>query len=233
MADPDEIVARNAARLERLARGEAASMARARRRARAARSSLRRITRAASVAVVLIAGLTLWGLLVGPIGTTVLVLAVLLGGLAVLAALFWAPAGAVPPLAEASPAALPAATEHWLDSRRPALPAAAAPQIDAISAQLMVLESQLAHVPASAEQAQDLDRLLKRHLPELVERYTRVPASQRTADLEASLTSGLAIIEAELTRTSAHLSEADRDAVLIQRRFLESRYAPGTPGAGG
>jgi hypothetical protein len=230
MADPDEVVARNAARLERLARGEASSMARARRRARAAASMKRRAVRAGGIAAALVLGLLLWGLIIGPIGTTVLVLAVLLGGLAILAALVWAPASAVPPLAEASPATLPAATEQWLDRRRPALPAAAAPQIDAISAQLMVLESQLAHGPAGQEQAQDLDRLLKRHLPELVERYTRVPASQRTPDLEASLTSGLAIIEAELTRTSDKLSEADRDAVLIQRRFLESRYTPGTPG---
>ncbi|WP_439534345.1 hypothetical protein [Polymorphobacter sp.] len=226
MADPDDVIARNAARLDRLARGEAGSRARSRRRQRAAASVKRRLVRSTAIAGALILGLILWGLIIGPIGTTVLVLAVLLGILAVLTALFWSPAAAAPKLDEASPAALPAATEQWLDQRRPALPALAAPRLDAISEQLMVLDTQLAAVPAASEVAQDLDRLLKRHLPELVDRYTRVPASQRNADLEASLVSGLAIVEGELARASEQLSQADRDAVQIQRRFLESRYVP-------
>lgn len=229
MADPDEVIARNAARLNRLARGEAAGRVRARQRQRKGKRLRQRLVRAGGLAGALILGLILWGLIIGPIGTTVLVLAVLLGSLGVLGALFWSPAQALAPLEAASPAALPAATEAWLDQRRSALPSTAQPRLEAISEQLLVLESQLAAVPEGHEVAQELDRLLKRHLPELVDRYTRVPANQRKADLEASLLSGLGIVEGELTRASEALSQADRDAVLIQRRFLESRYAPEPP----
>jgi len=230
MADPDEVIARNAVRLNRLARGEAAGRVRARQRQRKAGRLRKRLVRGGGLAGALILGLILWGLIIGPIGTTVLVLAVLLGTLGVMGALFWSPAEATVPLETASPAALPAATEAWLDQRRTALPSTAWPRLEAISEQLLVLETQLAAVPSGHEVADDLDRLLKRHLPELVDRYTRVPANQRKADLEASLLSGLGIVETELTRASEQLSQADRDAVLIQRRFLESRYTPDQPG---
>jgi hypothetical protein len=135
-------------------------------------------------------------------------------------------------LAQASPAAMPAATEAWLYRQR--LPATAAPQIDAIGSLLATLETQLQRVPATDPIAQDLSRLLGKHLPELVERYTRVPVDQRSRTIdsdgrtiETTLTEGLQIVAAELARASDALAAADRDAVVVQGKFLEKRYGAG------
>ncbi len=241
MADPDEIVARNDERLRRLAVGEAAQRARARRRQRTAERAGKRVVRAATTGAVIVLALILWGLIVGPIGTTVLLLAVL-GGLAamMIAGASGGHEQAPRDLGEAVPAALPAATDAWLDRQRTALPRLAAPQIDAISAHLATLEGQLAQVPPADPVAQDLQRLLGKHLPELVERYTRVPADQRarTIDtdgrtIETTLVDGLKVVEAELSRASDELAAVDRDALLVQGKFLESRYRNDSlPGVG-
>lgn len=232
MADPDEVVARNDERLRRMAIGEAAQAARARRRKRTAEAAGKRLGRAAIVGGAIIVGLILWGLIIGPVGIGTLMLAVLLGAFAMIAA--GAIGGKDPEpreLADAPPAALPAVTEAWLDRRRNDLPRLAAPQVDAISAKLATLESQLAQVTAANPVAQDLSRLLGKHLPELVERYTRVPVDQRdrTIDsdgrtIETTLINGLKVVEAELTRASDELASADRDALLVQGKFLENRY---------
>ncbi len=230
MADPDQVVARNDERLRRLAVGEAAQLARARRRQRTAERAGKRVGRAAMVGGGLVLALILWGLIIGSVGTTVLVLAVLLIPLAMILAGMM---GEAEPrnLTEAPPAALPAVTEAWLDRRRNDLPRLAAPQVDAIAARLATLEGQLAQVTPADPVAQDLSRLLGRHLPELVERYTRVPADQRarTIDsdgrtIETTLIDGLKVVEAELSRASDALSAADRDALLVQGKFLENRY---------
>ena len=235
MADPGEIIDRNAERLARMARGEALQRARSRRMARQAKRAGGRAVRAASVIGAIILGLLVWGLVIGPIGTTVLVLAILFGVMAAVMAAVWEGPDPTPDLdAAVPPAVLPAATDVWLDRQRRNLPALAAPQVDAISARLATLESQLAQVPAGDPVAQDLSRLLSRHLPELVERYTRVPAEQRARTIESdgrsldvTLVEGLKVVEEELARASDQLASADRDAVRIQGKFLEARYKDG------
>jgi hypothetical protein len=133
-------------------------------------------------------------------------------------------------LAEANPNAMPAATEAWLYRQR--LPAAAQPHVDTIGVMLGTLEVQLADVPPTNPVAQDLSRLLGKHLPELVESYTRVPADQRgrTVDsdgrtIESTLVEGLKVVAAELARASDALAAADREAVVVQGKFLEKRYS--------
>ena len=232
MADPGLVIDRNAERLARLAMGEAAQKARSRRRQRSAQSAGKRMLRAGIVAGSILLALILWGLVIGPIGTTVLVLAVLFGILATAAAAIYTGSEPVPrDLGTAPPSALPAATDAWLDRQRSALPRLAAPQVDAISARLATLEGQLAQVPENDPVAQDISRLLARHLPELVDRYTRVPAEQRARTiegdgrtLESTLIDGLKVVDAELARASDELAAADRDAVLVQGKFLENRY---------
>lgn len=232
MADPGTIIDRNDERLARLARGEAMQRARSRRLQREAKRAGGRVVRAVSVIGAIALGLLLWGLIIGPIGTTVLVLAVLLGAFAAIGAAVWDGGDPVPEWREdAPPAVLPAATEVWLDRQRRNLPALAAPQVDAISAQLATLETQLARVPAGDPVAQDLSRLLGKHLPELVERYTRIPSEQRIRTIEAdgrsldaTLVEGLKAVETELARASDALAAGDRDAVRIQGKFLEARY---------
>jgi hypothetical protein len=237
MADPDQVVARADEQMRRLAIGGAAQQARARRRQRSAVKAGQRIARAVMVGGAIILGLILWGLIIGPIGTTVLVLAVLGGLVAMLVA--GATVGDTPEpqaLGDTAPAALPAATEAWLDRQRRDLPRLAAPQVDAITLKLATLETQLERVPAGNPVAQDLSRLLSKHLPELVESYTRVPAEQRgrTIDssgrtLDTTLIDGLKAVEVELTRASDALAEADRSALIVQGRFLEARYKGDEP----
>ncbi|PZN92352.1 MAG: hypothetical protein DCF31_16595 [Alphaproteobacteria bacterium] len=232
MADPGDVIARNDERLARLSAGEAAQRVRARRRQRTTEKFGKRVKRATLTALLIIVSLITWGLISGGIGTTVLILAILFGSMAVMAA---AISVGDPPeprnLTDAPAAALPAVTERWLDRRRRELPRLAAPQVDAISAKLATLEGQLAQVGPADPVAQDLSRLLGRHLPELVERYTRIPADQRarTIDsdgrtLETTLIEGLKVVEAELGRASDELASADRDALRVQGKFLESRY---------
>jgi hypothetical protein len=235
MADPGSTIDRNEERLARMARGEALQRARSRRLQRQARQAGGRAMRAATVVGSIILALLVWGLVVGPIGTTVLVLAVLFGAMAAMAAAIWDGPDTTPDLsADAPPAVLPAATDVWLDRQRRNLPALAAPHVDAISARLATLDAQLARVPAGDPVAQDLSRLLGRHLPELVERYTRIPAEQRSRTIEAdgrsldaTLVEGLKVVEDELARASDSLAAADRDAVRIQGKFLEARYKDG------
>ncbi|MBC7505192.1 MAG: hypothetical protein H7267_05650, partial [Sandarakinorhabdus sp.] len=145
MADPGTTIDRNEERLARLARGEAMQRARSRRNMRQAKRAGGRVVRPATVGAAIAFGLLLWGLIIGPIGTTVLVLAVLLGAMAAMSAAIWDGGNAVPDLrADAPASALPAATDAWLDRQRRNLPALAAPQVDAISARLATLDTQLA-----------------------------------------------------------------------------------------
>ena len=235
MADPGSVIDRNEARLARMAHGEALQRVRSRRVQRQAKNAGARVARFAGVITAIALGLLLWGLIIGPIGTTVLVLAVLFGAVAAIGAAVWSSADpSVTLRADAPPSALPAATDAWLDRQRRSLPALASPQIDAISAHLATLETQLARVPAGDPVAQDLSRLLGKHLPELIDRYTRVPSEQRARTIEAdgrnldtTLVEGLKVVEAELARASDALSAADRDAVRIQGKFLEARYNEG------
>lgn len=233
MADADEIVARNDERLHRMNMADVARRGRARRRQMAAENAGKRLKRAGFVGGGVVAVLLLYGLIIGPIGTTGLILAVLLGLAGMVMAGVWNQNAPQPQdLAEASPNAMPAATEAWLYRQR--LPAKASPQIDAIGALLATLETQLSRVPPTDPIAQDLARLLGKHLTDLVERYTRVPIDQRSRTIdsdgrtiETTLIDGLKIVETELSRASEALSAADRDAVLVQGKFLEKRYRDG------
>lgn len=233
MADADEIVARNDERLHRMNLADVARRGRARRRQMAAENAGKRIKRAGFVGGAVVAVLLLWGLAIGPVGTTGLILAVLLGLAGMVMAGVWNSNVPQPQdLAQASPTTMPAATEAWLYRQR--LPATAAPQIDAIGSLLATLETQLQRVPPTDPIAQDLSRLLGKHLPELVERYTRVPADQRSRTIdsdgrtiETTLTEGLQIVADELARASDALAAADRDAVVVQGKFLEKRYGAG------
>ncbi len=237
MADPDQVVARADEQMRRLALGGAAQQARARRRQRSAVKAGQRVARAVMVGGAIVVGLILWGLIVGPIGTTVLVLAVLFGAMAMMAgAISVGDAPEPRALGDTAPAQLPAATEAWLERQRRDLPRLAAPQVDAITLKLATLETQLERVPVGNPVAQDLSRLLSKHLPELVDSYTRVPAEQRSRTIDASgrtldttLIDGLKAVELELARASDALAEADRDALVVQGKFLEARYKGDEP----
>ena len=196
----------------------------------------RRARRGILAVAIELAALLAYALFLAPVGVVGFALAVLLAPLLfILAASL--PLGdtdvAPAELRKTPPAQLPRRTEIFLDARRRDLPRLAAPTLDRISAQLNTLGPQLAAVPEMDPVAQDVSRLLNTHLPELVERYAKVPPAMRSApdpdggpSIEKRLVEGLKTVDAELARASEQLAATDRDAFLVQGKFLENRYKP-------
>lgn len=208
--------------------------ARSRRISRTVSNAGRRLRRGLIAVALLLAGLLAWSILAGAIGIGGFLIAALLVPMVFIIAMVAPLRGAeieTPALKKLPPAELPARTDVWLDARRRDLPRLAAPTLDAISAKLNALQPQLAAVPAMDARAQDVGRLLNSHLPELVERYRKVPPELRRTpaedggpSIEARLVEGLKTVDTELARVSENLAADDRDAFLIQGKFLENRY---------
>jgi len=120
--------------------------------------------------------------------------------------------------------------DSLLVRKRAALPAPAARRIDAISQQLPLLESRLAETQLLDPLAQDARRLMGKHLPELIERYERVPAAYRAErdgeglTVDERLVQGLDAANAALDELGRKLAREDMDAFETQGRFIESRY---------
>lgn len=216
-----------------LREGRAGRDVRRRRAQRKARRFGQKAMRMALAVIAVLVGSVMWGLLVGPIGVGAF-MAVILATICLLIALGTYPRDTAPEpvkLATAKPAVLPSQVDAWLDAKRRSLPLLAAPKVDAISAQLAALGPQLASVPAGDPTALELNRLLGKHLPELVDRYEKVAPAQRKSatvpggpTIERQLVDGLGLIEAELGRVNEKLGAEDRDAFLVQGKFLENRY---------
>ena len=117
--------------------------------------------------------------------------------------------------------------------KRTALPAPAARRIDAISQQLPLLESRLAETGVLDPLAQDARRLMGKHLPELIERYERVPAAYRHErdgeglTVDERLVQGLDAAKTALDDLGRKLAHEDLTAFETQGRFIESRYKEG------
>ncbi|UAJ10157.1 hypothetical protein [Polymorphobacter megasporae] len=216
-----------------LREGRAGRDVRRRRAQRKAQRIGQKAMRMALTVIAVLVGSVMWGVLVGPIGIGAF-MAVILATICLLIALGTYPRDTAPEpvkLATAKPAVLPAQVDAWLDAKRRSLPLLAAPKVDAISAQLAALGPQLAAVPAGDPTALELNRLLGKHLPELVDRYEKVSPAQRKVatvpggpTIERQLVDGLGLIEAELVRVNERLGAEDRDAFLVQGKFLENRY---------
>ncbi|HEY5712204.1 MAG TPA: hypothetical protein VIT38_09930 [Allosphingosinicella sp.] len=120
--------------------------------------------------------------------------------------------------------------DSLLVRKRAALPAPAARQIDAISQQLPLLESRLAETEILDPLAQDARRLMGRHLPELIERYERVPAAYRGErdgeglTVDERLVQGLDAARSALGDLGRKLAHEDLQAFETQGRFIENRY---------
>jgi hypothetical protein len=198
---------------------------------RAVRSVVSRVA-SMGVAIALLAIATVaFGLIVGPIGWNGLFVVALLT-LAIMVAFSVWPSE---PKRVAYSDELPTGTlvrrlEGVLVRERRALPAPAARRVDAISAQLPLLESRLGEVDVLDPLAQDARRLMGKHLPELIERYERIPTAYRhqpdgegmTADQR--LVSSLDAAKEALDDIGARLAQSDRQAFETQGRFIESRY---------
>ncbi len=223
------------ARRRRMARTEAMQMARSRRWEKRKANMATRVTRGMGTFAAMLAALIVYGWMSGGLGIGLFLVALLLLPMAGIGGMLLPVGGPdVDKMDQASPAELPAITEAWLERQRRHLPRLAAPHLDGIAVQLAALDRQLARVPADHPVAQDIGRLLGKHLPELIDRYTRIPPMQRANIVEhdgrtpeATVIDGLKAVEAELTRASATLAEADRDGLRVQGKFLEARYGEG------
>lgn len=172
-----------------------------------------------------------FGLIVGPIGLGGLFL---VGTVMVLAVLGLAMRPGEAPVADYRDDMPNQAVVQRLDSllarKRAALPAPASGRIDAISAQLPQLESRLAETDILDPLAQDARRLMGRHLPELIERYERVPPAYRHErdgeglSVDERLISGLDAAKSALDDLGRKLAHEDLTAFETKGRFIESRY---------
>jgi hypothetical protein len=182
---------------------------------------------------VLIAATIAFGLIVGPIGITGLFVVAALMFLALLFFSVW-PNGGDRPVVEYKEDMPNKAVVQRLDSllvrKRAALPAPAASRLDAIGAQLPLLESRLAETAMLDPLAQDARRLMGKHLPELIERYERVPPefrNERDGDgltVDQRLVAGLDAAKTALDDLGRKLVSEDMSAFETQGRFIESRY---------
>ncbi len=201
---------------------------------RSARAIGRRVANIGVAIAILIAATIGFGLFVGPIGWTGLFLV----AVAILFVLIFFSVWPSEPKQVAYNEQLPTRTViQQLDSllvrRRAALPAPAARRIDAISQQLPLLESRLGEIDALDPLAQDARRLMGKHLPELFERYERVPAEYRQQrdgegmTVDERLVSSLDAAKAALDDIGVRLARGDLSAFETQGRFIESRYKDG------
>jgi hypothetical protein len=233
----DEAIARFDDLVHRYEGGTAEAQAAFRRNVgRGARTVGRRVLSMGMAIGALIVATIAFGLFVGPIGINGLFLV----SLATLAILILFSVWPTEPKRIAYDEKLPTKTvvrqlDGLLVRERAALPAPCARRIDAITAQLPLLESRLGEADPLDPLAQDARRLMGKHLPDLIDRYERVPAAYRQErdgeglTVDERLVKSLDAAREALDEIGARLAQSDRDAFETQGRFIESRYKdPGT-----
>lgn len=193
------------------------------------------IQKAVSIGIVLalaMIGTTIAGLVLGGLGLGGF-FSILLATLVVVAVIaFWRPGEKPVPAYDdgMTNSAVIRRLGDLIARKRHLLPPAAARRADAISAQLPMLESQLADVAVLDPLAQDARRLLGKHLPDLIDRYERVPGEYRAErdadglDVDQRLTQGLEAATGAIDELGRKLARDDVDAFQTQGRFIESRY---------
>lgn len=199
------------------------------------RRGLRRLRRFILMSIAgifaLLVGTTLWSMVISPIGLMGFLL-MLFGifAVVVLAALF-SGEGEVraDSIAQASLPQIADRTDRWLDQQRRALPAPAQHLTDAIARQLHALGPQFEALDASRPEAHEIRRLVAEDLPDLVERYRRVPDHLRRENrngrvAEQELVEGLAVVNQQIDEIGRTLAARDMDRLSSHKRYLELRY---------
>ena len=227
----DQAIARFDEVMGRIDRGAAARAAEARVFSRSASAWAKRAAAAAIAVGLIMAATTVIGVILNGIGLGGFVLA--LGAMAAAAFFFLVPRRekAIVDYKEDMPnRAVVQRLDSLLVRKRAALPAPAARRIDAISQQLPLLESRLGETDLLDPLAQDARRLMGKHLPELIERYERVPAAYRSErdgeglTVDERLVQGLDAAKSALDELGRKLAHEDLAAFETQGRFIENRY---------
>ena len=230
----DQAIARFEEVMGRIDRSGTARDAHRRQTARNVSDVLAR-TRNIGIAIALVlAGAFAAGIVLNGIGITGLFLVAALMFLSVIVFSVWSPGSGEKPIVDYRDDMPNQAVVQRLDSllvrKRPVLPAPAASRLDAISAQLPLLENRLAETATLDPLAQDARRLMGKHLPELIERYERVPAQYRRErdgeglTVDERLIAGLDAARTALDDLGRKLAHEDLTAFETQGRFIESRY---------
>jgi len=195
------------------------------------RSIGRRVTNMGVAIGALIVATIAFGLIVGPIGIGGLFLVAVAILFALIFFAVWPAEPAKIKFSDHLPnKALVQRLDRFLVRHRSALPAAAAQRIDAIHAQLPLLESRLETVAVLDPLAQDARRLMGKHLPELIERYERIPPAYRGErdgeglTVDERLVTGLDAAREALSDMGSRLAKGDLTAFETHGRFIESRY---------
>jgi hypothetical protein len=230
----DQALARFDEVMGRIDRGSAARTAQRRQTARNVSDVLAKTRNIGIAIAVVIAGAFAAGIVLNGIGITGLFLVAALMFLSVIVFSLWSPGGGDKPIVDYRDDMPNQAVVQRLDSllvrKRAALPAPAASRLDAISAQLPLLENRLAETATLDPLAQDARRLMGKHLPELIERYERVPAQYRRErdgeglTVDERLVAGLDAAKTALDDLGRKLAHEDLTAFETQGRFIESRY---------
>lgn len=223
MIDSDLIISKAEELIRRSSpEGRAAARRRRERRKQRAAQMMRRMF---FVTLAILVGAVIWGMIspIGGTGVMAVVLAMILAWIGVL--LFTAePAGKAEELPQVALKALPARTEQWLDSQRPALPAPANRLIDQIGVRLDGLAPCVQNLDEREPAALEVRRLVGEELPELVRGYQRVPQQLRREGPDAQLIEGLRVVESELGRMTAQLASGELDKLATQGKYLELKY---------
>ena len=218
----------------RIDRGAPAREAAARQVTRGALAIGRKVANIAIASAVILTGAIIAGLVLNGIGLTGLFVVFSLMLIAVLTFSMWPSERAIVEYKEDMPNhAVVQRLGTLLDRKRGALPAPATRSIDAINQQLPLLESRLGETSQLDPLAQDARRLMGKHLPELIERYERVPAAYRGErdgeglTVDQRLVQGLDAARTALDDLGRRLAREDLNAFETQGRFIESRYKDG------
>jgi len=202
--------------------------------ARSARSVGRRLANIAMALAALIIGTLAFGFFVTPIGWAGLFAVVLAAICMVVFFSAWPREPAEKPFDEQMPnPEVVRRFDGYLHRQRAALPAPAARRVDAIAQQLPLLESRLNEVDLLDPLAQDARRLMGKHLPELIDRYERVPAAYRQErdgegmTVDERLVVSLDAAHQALDEIGKKLTQQDLNAFETKGRFIESRYKDG------
>ena len=119
-----------------------------------------------------------------------------------------------------------------LDRKRAALPAPAT-RTSSDQPAIAAARNRLSETNQLDPLAQDARRLMGKHLPELIERYERVPAAYRNErdgeglTVDQRLVQGLDAAQTALDDLGRRLAREDLNAFETQGRFIESRYKDG------
>jgi hypothetical protein len=228
MNSTDEILAKADATLTRVTSPPKMS---ARIRAAQRRSAARKAKRIFATVLAIFIAMFIIGLIL-PIGTTGVMIGVLLMVLASIGIVMMPGAEPFPDAAALPTAALaqlPLKTESWLASQRPMLPAPAQRLADDIGVRLETLAPQLQTLNENEPAAAAIRRLIADELPELVRGYGRVPENLRRANTdglipEKQLVDGLSVVDSELARMSEQLARGDLEKLATQGKYLELKY---------